>query len=171
MKRIVAPMLCVFVFVVCANYPSFAVNKGDYQLKQSYKPQVLRTGVWNDLEFSGANYLKRRKNYRTLFCAKVHVTMPKKDSNNPAYIKVRFARHRNDGTLDTTGTNTWVIGKNYKDKTFHASLCWTIDTKYRVTAQVRVVGNLNSYVSELRQFKAWSPPYELPADMVTPAPK
>ena len=96
--------------------------------------------------------------------------MPKKDSSNPTYLKLRFARHLPNGTLDTTGTNTWVIGKNFTGATFHASVCWTMDTKYSVTAQVKLVGGASSYVSNLRQFKAWSPPYELPADMVTPAP-
>jgi hypothetical protein len=96
--------------------------------------------------------------------------MPKKDSNNPTYLKLRFARRLSNGKLDTTGTDTWVIGKNYTGETFHSSVCWTIDTKYPVTAQVKLVGGAYSYVSNLRQFKAWSPPYELPADMVAPAP-
>ena len=170
MRKLLCYALVACLFTAGVSFPSLAVNRGDYQLKESKSRQVIHTNTWANLSFAGSDSLKRKKNYRTLFCAKVHIVMPKKDSSNPTYLKLRFARHLPNGTLDTTGTNTWVIGKNFTGATFHASVCWTMDTKYSVTAQVKLVGGASSYVSNLRQFKAWSPPYELPADMVTPAP-
>lgn len=172
LKKLVLVLLsAVLLVLLSADSRALAKNRGDYQLKKTERVQVITTGVWTDLKFDNGNSLKRKKNYRTLFCTKLHLTMPAKDANNPAYIKIRYARHLPNGTLDTTGTNTWVIGKNFTGATFHAALCWNMDTPYPITAQVKIAGKLKRYSSNLREFKAWSPPYELPADMVTPAPR
>lgn len=165
MKKLNA-LACALVLVVGVfSAPANAVNRGDYQLKQSKSKQVIKTETWTTLHFSGGNSLKRKKNYRTLFCAKVHLDTT---GGAPDYVKVRFARVKS-GPDDTTGTNTWVT-KGFKGKYWQGSICWTMDTSYSIVAQIKVSGPKKYYTSHLRQFKAWSPPYELPADMLTPAP-
>lgn len=159
-------LICALVLVIgVSNAPVFALNRGDYQLKQSKSKQVIKRDSWTTLNFGKVDSLKRKKNYRTLFCAKIHI-----DTRNgsPDYVKVRFARVKG-GPDDTTGTNTWVT-KGFQGDFWQGSTCWTMDTKYPIVAQVKISGPKKTYTSNLRQFKAWSPPYELPADMVTPAP-
>jgi hypothetical protein len=166
MKKLNA-LICAFILVVgVLATPSIAKNRGDYQFKQSKSNQVIKTGQWTTLKFKGGNSLTRTKNYRTMFCTKVHLDTRK---GAPEYVKIRFARIKS-GKDDTTGTNTWVT-KGFKGRYWQGALCWTIDTKYPVVAQIKIEGSKKSYTSYLRQFKAWSPPYELPADMTTPAPE
>jgi hypothetical protein len=161
-KRI---LIFVLALLVVFSIPAQAMNRGDYQIKESKSKQVIKTDKWTTLNFGKNDSLKRKKNYRTLFCAKVHINTTK---GAPDYIKVRFARVKG-GPDDTTGTNTWVT-KGYAGTYWQGSICWTIDTKYPTVAQIKVIGPKKSYTSNLRQFKAWSPPYELPADMLSPAP-
>ena len=161
-KRI---LIFVLALLVVFSVPAHAMNRGDYQIKESKSKQVIKTDKWTTLNFGKNDSLKRSKNYRTLFCAKVHLNTK---GGAPDYVKVRFARVKG-GKDDTTGTNTWVT-KGFKGSYWQGSMCWTVDTKYPIVAQVKIVGPKKSYTSNLRQFKAWSPPYELPADMVSPAP-
>jgi hypothetical protein len=165
MKKFNALFGALILIVGLSASPSYAKNRGDYQLKQDKSAQVIHRDKWVTLKFHGSDSLKRKKNYRTLFCAKVHL-----DTKNgaPSYVKVRFARVKG-GPDDTTGTNTWVT-KGFKGQYWQGSICWTMDTKYPIVAQIKVSGPKKYYTSHLRQFKAWSPPYELPADMLTPAP-
>ena len=159
-------LICALILVIGASaIPAFGLNRGDYQLRESKSNQVIKTGQWTTLKFKGGDSLKRTKNYRTLFCTKVHLNTKK---GAPTYVKVRFARVKG-GPDDTTGTNTWIT-KGFTGSYWQGSICWTMDTKYPIVAQIKIEGPKKSYTSNLRQFKAWSPPYELPADMVTPAP-
>jgi hypothetical protein len=87
---------------------------------------------------------------RSLFFAQLHLKCSKK----PKYVKVRFARLLPNGKRDTTGTNTWVLGKN-TPKTWHGSMYWEMKTKYPIVAQFKVGGG-NCYSSQ-RQFKYWTP--------------
>jgi hypothetical protein len=87
---------------------------------------------------------------RSLFFAQLHL----KCSKPPKYVKVRFARLLPNGKRDTTGTNTWVLGKN-TPKTWHGSMYWEMKTKYPIVAQFKVGGG-NCYSSQ-RQFKYWTP--------------
>jgi len=87
---------------------------------------------------------------RALFFAQAHLYCTKK----PRYVKIRLARIHPDGSLDTTGTNTWVMGKNSPTK-WQGSLWWESKTKYPILAQYRVKGG--SCVSTQRQFKWWQP--------------
>lgn len=165
MKKLGALICALILSITAISTPAIAKNRGDYQLKQSKSKQVIHRGKWTTLQFSGADSLKRTRNYRTLFCAKVHL-----DTKNgaPSYVKVRFARVKK-GADDTTGTNTWVT-RGFKGQYWQGSICWTMDTKYPIVAQIKIEGPKKYYTSHLRQFKAWSPPYNLPADMLTPSP-
>lgn len=87
---------------------------------------------------------------RSLFFAQLHLKCSKK----PRYAKIRLARLLPNGRLDTTGTNTWVLGKN-ASQTPILSLWWESKTTYPITAQFKVVGG--SCVSTERQFKFWQP--------------
>lgn len=87
---------------------------------------------------------------RALFFAQLHLRCTKQ----PNSVKIRLARIHADGSLDTTGTNTWVMGKN-APKTFQGSLWWESLTKYPITAQFKVNGG--KCVSTQRQLKFWQP--------------
>lgn len=87
---------------------------------------------------------------RALFFAQLHLRCTKQ----PNSVKIRLARIHADGSLDTTGTNTWVLGKN-APKTFQGSLWWESLTKYPITAQFKVNGG--KCVSTQRQLKFWQP--------------
>ena len=75
-------------------------------------------------------------------------------SKSPEYIQMRFARHHADGSLDTTGTQTWFTHGSTLKK-FTLTQTWTMKTKYPVSAQVKVAGG-KCWSSE-RQFKWWQP--------------
>jgi hypothetical protein len=87
---------------------------------------------------------------RSLFFAQLHLKCTKKAK----YVKVRFARLLPNGKQDTTGTTTWVLGKNMP-KTFHGTTYWEMKTKYPIVAQYKVGGG-KCYSSQ-RQFKYWTP--------------
>lgn len=87
---------------------------------------------------------------RALFFAQLHLYC----SVKPRYAKIRLARIHADGSLDTTGTNTWVLGEN-ASKTPQMSLWWESKTEYPIIAQFKVRGG--KCVSTQRQFKFWQP--------------
>ena len=72
----------------------------------------------------------------------------------PEYIQMRFARIHPDGSIDTTGTNTWFTHGS-KLKKFTISQTWTMKTKWPVSAQIKVAGGKCWSVE--RQFKWWQP--------------
>jgi len=86
---------------------------------------------------------------RSMFFAQLRLKCTKR----PKYVKMRLARHTPKG-LDTTGTNTWTIGKT-GPKNWSGSMWWEIKTKHPIVAQFKVVGG--SCVSQDRQFKWWQP--------------
>lgn len=86
---------------------------------------------------------------RALFFAQLHLTCTKR----PRWVKIRLAR-LTDGKPDTTGTNTWVLGKNAPES-FQGSLWWESKTKHPITAQFKVKGG-KCYSPE-RQLKYWMP--------------
>lgn len=86
---------------------------------------------------------------RALFFAQLHLDCSKK----PRWVKIRLARITPNG-LDTTGTNTWVMGQN-SPASFQGSLYWESLTKYPITAQFKVGGG--KCVSSERQLKYWMP--------------
>jgi len=105
------------------------------------------TGKWQS--FAGISPIKLNGD-RALFFAQLHLTCSKK----PRWVKIRLARINADGSLDTTGTNTWIMGKNAPQR-FTGSLWWESLTKKPMKAQFKVKGG--RCVSTERQFKFWQP--------------
>ena len=134
--------------------PVSADSQEPYVVAKGKKSKVIKvetsqrvTGHWQD--FGGIPPFQLNGK-RALFFAQLHLTC----SKSPRYVKIRLARSHADGSLDTTGTNTWVLGKN-APKTFQGSLWWESKTKYPIKAQFKVIGG-RCYSSE-RQFKFWQP--------------
>jgi hypothetical protein len=86
---------------------------------------------------------------RSMFFAQLRLKCTKR----PKYVKMRLARQTPNG-LDTTGTNTWVLGKN-APLNWSGTMWWESKTKHPIVAQFKVVGG--SCVSQERQFKWWTP--------------
>ena len=109
--------------------------------QQSYK-----SGKWTT--FAGCEPLALGGN-RSLFFAQLRLVCEKR----PKYVKMRLARQQTDG-LNTTGTNTWVMGKN-APLNWSGTMWWESNTKHPIVAQFKVVGG--KCVSNERQFKWWQP--------------
>ena len=109
-------------------------------------PQAYKPGKWTT--FAGCEPLALGGN-RSLFFAQLRLMCEKK----PKYVKMRLARQTPDG-LNTTGTNTWVMGKN-APLNWSGTMWWESNTKHPIVAQFKVVGG--KCVSNERQFKWWQP--------------
>ena len=108
--------------------------------------QSYKQGKWTT--FAGCEPLALGGN-RSLFFAQLRLVCEKR----PKYVKMRLARQTPDG-LNTTGTNTWVMGKN-APLNWSGTMWWESNTKYPIVAQFKVVGG--KCVSNERQFKWWQP--------------
>ena len=86
---------------------------------------------------------------RSMFFAQLRLECTKR----PRYVKVRLARITPNG-LNTTGTNTWTLGKAAPLK-WSGTMWWESKTKHPIVAQFKVVGG--KCVSSERQFKWWQP--------------
>jgi hypothetical protein len=109
--------------------------------QQSYK-----SGKWTT--FAGCEPLTLGGD-RSLFFAQLRLVCDKR----PKYVKMRLARQTPDG-LNTTGTNTWVMGKN-APLNWSGTMWWESNTRHPIVAQFKVVGG--KCVSNERQFKWWQP--------------
>ena len=116
-------------------------------LCKASEPQAYTKGKWTTFagcepfEIGGA---------RSLFFAQLHLKCEKR----PKWVKIRLARLLPDGSRDTTGTNTWTLGKN-APLIWQGSTWWESNTKHPMVAQFKVGGG--SCVSSERQFKWWTP--------------
>ena len=128
------------------NDPSMFINGKHSGIHKSTAVQQVTPNKWTN--FKGGGFSLHGP--RALFFAQLHLTCTKK----PKFIKIRLARHHKDGSLDTTGTNTWVLGANMP-KTWQGTIWWESKTKYPITAQFYVAGGKCS--SPERQFKWWRP--------------
>lgn len=115
-------------------------------LHKDTKNQKVTSNKW--INFQGGGFTLNGD--RSLFFAQLHLTCTK----NPKYVKIRLARHLKNGKLDTTGTNTWVLGKG-TPKNWQGSTWWESRTFHPITAQFYVGGG--KCVSPQRQFKYWQP--------------
>ena len=109
-------------------------------------PQSYKSGKWTT--FAGCEPLALGGD-RSLFFAQLRLQCEKQ----PKYVKMRLARQTPDG-LNTTGTNTWVMGKN-APLNWSGTMWWESNTKHPIVAQFKVVGG--KCVSNERQFKWWQP--------------
>ena len=128
------------------NDPSMFVNGKHSGIHKDTRSQAVIPNKWTD--FQGGGFKLNGK--RALFFAQLHLSC----SSKPTFVKVRLARHHKNGSLDTTGTNTWVTGWNMPDS-WQGTIWWESDTKYLITAQFYVAGGNCS--SPERQFKWWQP--------------
>ena len=87
---------------------------------------------------------------RALFFAQLRL----KCTAEPKYVKIRLARILDDGSLDTTGTNTWVLGVD-APKNWSGTFWWESMTEHPIKPQFKVVGG--KCHSFERQFKFWQP--------------
>jgi hypothetical protein len=108
--------------------------------------QAYKSGKWTT--FAGCEPLALGGN-RSLFFAQLRLVCEKR----PKYVKMRLARQQPDG-LNTTGTNTWVMGKN-APLNWSGTMWWESNTRHPIVAQFKVVGG--KCVSNERQFKWWQP--------------
>jgi hypothetical protein len=115
--------------------------------------QTITRNKWTTLKF-GKRTAMDPAGSRSLYCSQVHLNIPKK--NKPKWVKIRFARVLPNGKLDSTGTNTWTLGKR-SPASWQGSTCWPINPDYPVVAQVKYGGGPKSITSPLRQFKSWNP--------------
>ena len=125
-------------------------NKLDHSgMKKSETKQALKTNnTWQTLRFDGKDAWKLNGD-RTLWSAQAHVHC----SKTPKYIKLRLARVKPNGKLDTTGTNTWSA---IATKKWQGSMLWATYSTYPVIVQIKLHGGKNCY-SPSRQFKYWQP--------------
>lgn len=115
-------------------------------LCKSTDPQSYKSGKWTT--FAGCEPFAIG-GPRSLFFAQLRLVC----SKQPKYVKMRIARQTPKG-LDTTGTTTWVMGKN-APKNWSGTMWWELKTTHPIVAQFKVVGG--SCVSQERQFKWWTP--------------
>jgi hypothetical protein len=147
------------LLITACPYPVVA---SETRLLKDTVAQRIPEGRWTNLQFSGKTTVRNKKSTRALYCTQLHLDI--KDTK-PKYVKIRFARHIPGKKLDTTGTTTWVIGKN-GPRVFHGSMCWTMKTKYPVSVQVKVIGKASSWVSTQRQLKLWAPSSGIPENVM-----
>jgi hypothetical protein len=134
--------------------PVVAVDRQPYAVAAAKKsglckntdPQTYKSKQWTT--FAGCEPFVIGGD-RSLFFAQLRLKCTKR----PKYVKMRLARQTPIG-LDTTGTNTWVLGKN-APLNWSGTMWWESKTKHPIVAQFKVVGG--SCVSQERQFKWWTP--------------
>jgi FtsP/CotA-like multicopper oxidase with cupredoxin domain len=159
--RLVLACALVLSLLVSAT-PSQASKADQSGLKKSENRQSLKTnGKWQTLEFDGSNAWTLNGD-RTLWSAQAHVYCQKK----PKYIKMRLARVKSNGKIDTTGTTTWTLGKNSTTK-WQGSFLWATRSKSPMVVQIKVKGGKGCY-SPLREFKYWQPIGGFPDTVLVP---
>ena len=147
LKKVLFAFILLFLF----SFTNPVIAKNTYVWKSTTAQEIPRN-KWTTLKFDGKSKMKPYGS-RSIYCTQVHLTFGKK---KPKWVKVRIARVLPSGKLDTTGTNTWVLGKN-SPKKWQGATCWAINPKYPVVAQVKYGGGPKTVKSSLRQFKSWNP--------------
>lgn len=126
----------------------YAVSKARVSgLCKNESSQVAKNRKWQS--FAGCEPFAINGD-RSLFFAQLHLTCTKR----PRYVKVRLARLLPDGKKDTTGTTTWVLGKD-APLIWEGTTWWESNTRNPIVAQFKVVGG--KCVSDQRQIKWWMP--------------
>lgn len=139
--------LCLLPTTTLAQDQYVTQGKHKSGLQKNEWSQTFHANRWTD--FGGIKPFALNGK-RSLFFAQLHL----KCSQRPDWVKIRLARIHPDGSLDTTGTNTWVLGKT-APKSFQGSLWWESKTKYPIKAQFKVYGG--KCYSPQRQLKYWQP--------------
>jgi hypothetical protein len=147
MKRLIVAVLVAGSLVSTST--AFANSKAA-QWKTETPQQIGKS--WTTLKFNQGTAMPKRSG-RALYSVQVRIDC--KGKKKPDYIKMRLSRILPNGLRDTTGTNTWIWGKN-GPKVYYASYMWQIKSKHPVEAQIRIVGGTCKTVTT-RQFKMWQP--------------
>jgi len=142
---VLSVLLAVPVVAVDAQPYAVATAKTSGLCKKT-EPQAYKSGKWTS--FAGCDPFALGGN-RSMFFAQLRLVCEKR----PKYVKMRLARQTPEG-LNTTGTNTWVMGKN-APLNWSGTMWWESNTKHPIVAQFKVVGG--KCVSNERQFKWWQP--------------
>lgn len=130
------------------NAPSITATARHSKVCKNTTPHRAVTGKWTSFPGCGPYSLHGP---RSLFFAQLHLTCTKR----PTWVKIRFARVHKDGSLDTTGTTTWVLGKN-APKVWQGATWWESITIHPIKAQYKVSPGAKC-VTPQRQFKYWKP--------------
>jgi hypothetical protein len=154
-KTIVA---CIIAFALILS-TSVTANAEESVRKKAEFNQYIKKDRWVTLKFKGNSHLKGNGN-RSLFCYQSAIKM--KGKKKPKYVKLRLVRLKG-GNNDSTATNTYYVRSKPKS-TLVFSNCWVIKTNSPVVVQIRITGGSNSYTSNMRQFKMWTPGANYPAD-------
>ncbi len=161
-KKLVVNVIVIgLLTLLIGAHPSLA-KASDSRLLKDTTTQKIPEGRWTNLQFGEKTTVRNKSRTRALYCTQLHLDIKDK---KPRYVKLRYARHLPGGKLDTTGTTTWVVGKN-GPRVFHASMCWPIRTRYPVSVQVKVVGKASAWKSTQRQLKLWSPSVDIPENIM-----
>lgn len=144
--------ILALIILILFTFSTQPVNAKSTNVWKSTSNQEISRGKWTTLKF-GKRSAMDPFGTRSLYCTQVHLTFGK---SKPKYVKVRIARVLPSGKLDTTGTNTWVLGKNSPRK-WQGATCWAINPDTPVIAQVKYGGGPKKVISPLRQFKSWNP--------------
>ena len=152
MKRTSIIIGAVFVLLATpvmgqGTQPFAAAQAKSSGLCKATDNQSYKSGKWTT--FAGCDPFELG-GPRSLFFAQLHLDCNKR----PKWVKIRLARLLPDGSKDTTGTNTWTLGKDAPLK-WQGSTWWESKTTYPMVAQFKVGGG--SCVSNERQFKWWTP--------------
>lgn len=147
LRKIVALSISI-VLILSTPVDAKTKNSG---IKKNTNKVALHIGVWRNVPFIGPDAFTLNGE-RTLWFAQLHV----KCSKAPRYIKLRLARHLPDGSLDTTGTTTWMLNGKMPKKAWQGTLVWETKSKYPMTVQYRISGG-SGCTSDNRQFKWWQP--------------
>ena len=152
-------IIAVITTLALAVSTAIPANAEESIRKKAEFRQTIKKDRWVTLNFKGQDYIKGNGN-RSLFCYQAAVKTNGK--KKPKYIKIRLVRVGSNG-LNSTATNTYpVTGK--PNRIWVNSSCWAIETNSPVIVQIRITGGSKTYVSNMRQFKMWTPGADYPAD-------
>lgn len=152
-------IIAVITTLALAVSTAIPANAEESIRKKAEFSQTIKKDRWVTLNFKGQDYIKGNGN-RSLFCYQAAVKTNGK--KKPKYIKIRLVRVGSNG-LNSTATNTYpVTGK--PNRIWVNSSCWAIETNSPVIVQIRITGGSKTYVSNMRQFKMWTPGADYPAD-------
>lgn len=157
LKRLIVLLLLIGVVLSLGGSSASSAELEPYLVQTSKKSGYWKShvdqsvnGSWQILRNGSGPYGFDLNGKRTLFFVQLHLTCSKK----PRYVKIQLARVLPSGKLDTTGTNTWVVGSE-STPTWQGSFWWESKTKYPIIARFKVVGG--KCFSPQRQFKWWQP--------------
>jgi hypothetical protein len=158
-KKLILAVVIISLILLGANTPSKASGINVWKTE---KDQTISKDRWTTMIFGDRKEMAPIGPGRTLYCSQIHMYFPNK---KPRWVKLRLGRELPNGKLDTTGTNTWTLGKNAPEK-WQGAVCWPINTEYPMTIQVKFGGGPSKVVITQKQYKAWNPGVDIPDEVL-----